>query len=128
MRMETDEYRIAVFEMLAYPFYLVRIHVWRRDLHRVGKVQNHLFLRSRLPHVHYGLRDFPGKLDLGRAEALRRVLKHELRSLEHWNSLANQLGASNRNTQNLIPGHAENDAALRGRGGVVKMHDRALCA
>jgi hypothetical protein len=40
------------------------------NLDGVGEVEDHLVLRRGLPHVHHGLADLFGKLDLGGAEAL----------------------------------------------------------
>ena len=80
VRVQADDEALAVFDVRADPLDLVGIHVGHADLDGVGQVEDHLVLRRGLPHVHDGLADFLGELDLGGAEALRGVLQRDVRA------------------------------------------------
>ena len=128
MRVQADNQRFAIPDVPADPLDLVGINIRHGDFHRVRQVQDHLVLRRRLPDVHDRFADFPGELDLGGAEALRRVLEHDFGALEPRQALLDHLRAADRHLDDLLLRHAEDHAPLGRRGGVVQVNDRLFGA
>ena len=125
---DADDRGIAPRQMADEPLDLVRVHVGHRDLHGVGKIQDHLGVGRGLPHVHDGRADLDGELDLGGGEAFRRILEADVGAGEAGQAVLDPLGAAARHLQDLRLAQAKHDAALGGRGGVVEMDDGAFRA
>ena len=89
--MQANGERIAVPEVTAHPFDLICVNIRHRHLHGVGQVQDHFSLRSRLPDIHHRFGNIFGKLDFGRAETFRRILEHDVCSLEPGQSFLDPL-------------------------------------
>ena len=111
---QTDDKRIAVFEIAAHPFNLVGINIGHRDLDRVRQIQNHFPLGRRLPRVHHGLGNLLGIFHFRHAEALRRILEHYFRSLEPVQTVLDHPRPVDGDGFDLVLRLAEYDAALRG--------------
>ena len=82
VRVQADDERIAVLDVPANPFDLIRINIGHGDFDRVRQIQNHLVLRRRLPDVHDRLGNFLGEFHFRHAETFRRILEHDFRALE----------------------------------------------
>ena len=74
VRMQADDDAVAVFDMAAEIFDLIRVMVRGAHLHRVGEVQDQFVLRRGLQDVHDRLADGDCIVHLGPGEALRRIL------------------------------------------------------
>ncbi len=72
-----DAHLGARLQVAAEPLHLIRKHVGGAHLHRSGQVQDH-GASSRAPLVDDGVTYLDGKLHLGAAEALRRILEAPL--------------------------------------------------
>ena len=122
-----DEHGIATVQMTAHPLDHVGVDVRRGPLHRVGQVDNHLFLRRRLPDIDDGIAALQREIEFGVGEGFGRILQHDLGLRNGRDELLHQLRALDRDVADLFAGRvAEGDAALQGRGGVVDMDDGAL--
>ncbi len=104
----------------------VGVEVGRRQLDRGRQVEHETALGRRLEDVHDGLADLERVVGLGRREALRRVLEaHVAEPRARLGQLADVRRALHRDVADAVAVEAEDDAALRRRGRVVEVHDRA---
>jgi hypothetical protein len=110
------------------PFDLVRIDVRCAHLDRRRKVEDHLLVRGRLPHVDDRIRDLLGKVELGAREALGRILEYEFRRPVVGRQPLDQLGAADRDRHDALSVEAEDHPALQLRGRVVEVHDGSASA
>ena len=125
---QADDERVAVFDIAANPFDLIRINIGHRDFHRVRQIQNHLVLRRRLPHVHDGFGNFFRVFHFGHAETFRRILQHDFRAFEPVQTILDHLRAFDGDGLDLVLRLTEHDAALRRRGRVIHVDDNFFCA
>ena len=128
VRMQADDERVAVFDVPADPFDLVGIDIGHRDLDGVGQIQNHFPFWRRLPDIHDRLGNFLCELNFRGAETFRRILEHDFRAFEPRQTFLDPCRAAHGHLDDLLLGHAEHNAALRGRGRIVEVDDRLLRA
>ena len=128
VRVQADDERVAVLDVAANPFDLVRINIGHRHLDRVRQIQNHLVLRRRLPHVHDRLGNFLRKFHFRHAETFRRILEHDFRALEPVQTVLDHLRAVHGDGLDFVLRLAEHDAALRGRSRIIHVDDDLLRA
>src|SRR5207249_1997677 len=118
---QANDERTAILNVPADPFDLVGIDVAHGYFDGVGKIENHPPLRSGFPDAHDGFGNVLGELDFGGAKALGRILEHDFRALEPRQAVLDHLRPTHRQVNDLLRRHAEDDAALRRRGGIVKV-------
>ena len=128
VRMKREHDAVAPGEVAMHPLDLVGVDVGGRHLHRGRQIDDRLALRRRLPHVEHGVADVLGEIELGSGEALRRVLERPLGVGLLRGTVTHDLRGVDGDLPDAFAIEAEHHASLRGRGGVVKMHDRALGA
>ena len=128
VRVQADDERIAVFEVAAHPFDLIRINIWHRHFHRVRQIQNHLVLRRRLPDIHDGFGNFLRIFHLGHAETFRRILEHDFRAFQAMQTIFDHLRAVHCDGFDLLFRLAEHHAPLRRRRRIIHVNDDLLRA
>ena len=106
MGMEGDHHAVTVIQMLAHIFYLAGVNVRHGMLYCHRKIDNHLFLRRRLPDIQHSIADIPGKFHLRAGKAFRRILKPEIATHFAGNFLK-QLGAVHSDPDNFLLALAE---------------------
>jgi hypothetical protein len=101
--MQRDHRAISPREMPAHPFDLIRMHIWRRVLYGLRKIDNDLVLDRWLPDVSYRFTDLQGEIELRTGETLRRILKTHIRTggCQRLGVLLNPLGSAGSNLHNF---------------------------
>ena len=131
VRMEGDDDRIAVFEVVAHILDLVRVDVGHRQLNGDREIDDGLVVGRRLPDVQNSVADFECIVRLGSGEGLGRVFKPQVGIggfLELFRQIVKQLCARNGDVEDLFLRFAENLGALSVGSGIVQMDDRFLDA
>ncbi|MNE49762.1 hypothetical protein D3C80_1443040 [compost metagenome] len=123
MRMHADGHLLPLAEVATEPFDLVGINVRGTHLHGGGQVDNHGPLAFRLPHVRHCLTNLQGKLQLGKAEGLWRILETPVSFRMPVAPLANTACAIHRQRHGSGFVLLENDVAKHRGGGVIQMHN-----
>ena len=116
----------AVVQVLAHVLDLLGVHMGHGHLHGRGQVDDDLAVRAGLPHVDDFIADAQGKLHFRAGEALRGILKAEVR-LRHLGSiLIKGLGAGDGDVHDLVLALAENLLPLGEGGGIIQVDDDVL--
>jgi hypothetical protein len=128
VRVQADDVPLGMFLVRDEPLDHVGVLVRHHQLDRVRQVQDDWLFRRRAPRVADRFADFQGEIDLGAGEALGRVLEADFRAGDFLHAVADPLRAAHGDVLYAVLVQAEDDAALRGGGGIIEMHDGARCA
>src|ERR1700674_50494 len=121
--MDAEHEAVSLLDVSMAPLDLVRVDVRSAHLDRRRQVEDHLLLGGRLPDVDHRFRNLLGKVELGTREALRRVFEYEFRGPVVGGQALDQLGAADSYANDAVSVEAEDNAALKRRCRVVKVHD-----
>ena len=124
VRVQAENEAVAVANMAGEPFDLVGIDIGGRHLDGARQVDDHLPLWRRAPHIHHRLADLDREIELGSAEALRRILVDDLGLGDCRGKLVDLPGAADRDVDDAGLVEAEDDPALQFRGRIVEVNDR----
>ena len=127
VRVQRDDHRIAARQVATHPFDHVGMDVGSRPLDGVRQVDDHFFLRCRLPDVDHARAAFECEVEFGVGERFGRVLQDHLGVRNGRDEFFHEARAFERDVVDRFAGSiAKSDAALQWRGRVVNVHDRAL--
>ena len=124
---DAEDNAVAVLEMPAHPFDLVRIDIGGVHLYRGGKIEDHRLFPGGLPDVLYGCADLQCKIKLCAGKALRRILENEI-SGEILCTLFYPACSPLCDLDDALPVHIEHDIPLEGRSGVVNVENDVFAA
>ncbi len=124
VRVDGHDRAVPAGEAPAEPLHAVGVDVRREGLDGRRQVDDHLRVGSGIPLLRDGLADLERVVELRVVEALRRVLEHHVRRGARGELLAERR-APHGKLGDPVAVEAEDDAALRLRGRVVEVHDRA---
>ena len=127
VRMERNDQILSVMEMLAHIFDLICINVRHGMGNRYGQIDDDLVVFVRLPDIDDLVTNFRRKFGFCTRKAFGRIFKGEM-SLCFCAIFLAELRTEFCNFDDLFLGFFEHLLALCDRGGVIKMHDRVLCA
>ena len=129
VRVEREDDGFAVLEIAVHPLDRVGVHVRGCHLDRCREVDDDRVIRCCTELFDDLVNDAACELELGARVGLRRVLVDDLGVTRHLLFvLLAQASARQRDIDDAVLILAEHDAALKDRGRVVEVHDRAVNA
>ncbi len=127
MRVQRKHDRIAVAHVLRDIGDLLRIDMRHGVFHRGGKIDDRLAFGHGLPHVEHGIDDFERVFGFGAREAFGRILEAVRRALFFRQTLQKRRAFDGDLFDLLFP-LPEHLFALRGRSGIIDVHDHVFRA
>ena len=128
VRMHAEHDAVAPRQAAVHPFDLVGVDVGAGAFHGGWQIDDHLALRAGVPDGADRVADLQRIVQLGQAECFGRILVDPFRAGIGVGQGADLTRAGQRQVLDLIPAHAEDDAAPLRRDRVVQVDDGAASA